>query len=100
MRKGTVAAKMSGQINGNIKKQRAKELIELSNELNLKFNEEYVGKEVEVLIEEEVMGYYVGHTSNFIKVKVKSSNKIQRNSIIKVKVEKAYDSYVIAKEEF
>lgn len=100
VRKGTVAAKMPGQINGTIKKQRAKELIELSNKLNLKFNEEYVGKEVEVLIEEEVMGYYVGHTSNFIKVKVKSSNEIQRNSIIKVKVEKAYDSYVIAKEEF
>ena len=100
VRKGTVAAKMPGQINGTIKKQRAKELIDLSNRLNLKFNEDYIGKEVEVLIEEEVMGYYVGHTSNFIKVKVKSSNVIERNSIIKVKVEKAYDSYVIAKEEF
>ena len=45
VRKGTVAAKMPGQINGTIKKQRAKELIELSNKLNLKFNEEYVGKD-------------------------------------------------------
>ena len=58
-----------------------------------------VNEYIKYLIEEEVMGYYVGHTSNFIKVKVKSSNVIERNSIIKVKVEKAYDSYVIAKEE-
>ena len=34
-RKGTVASKMSNQINGIIKKQRAKELLNLSNELGL-----------------------------------------------------------------
>ena len=98
-RKGTVASKMSNQINGIIKKQRAKELLNLSNELGLKYNQQFLNKEVEVLIEEEVKGYYIGHTTNFIKVKVLSNKKIERNSIIKVKVKEVYDSYVIANME-
>ena len=98
-RKGTVASKMSNQINGIIKKQRAKELLNLSNELGLAYNQQFLNKEVEVLIEEEVKGYYIGHTTNFIKVKVLSNKKIERNSIIKVKVKEVYDSYVIANME-
>ena len=98
-RKGTVASKMSNQINGLIKKQRAKELLNLSNELGLAYNQQFLNKEVEVLIEEEVKGYYIGHTTNFIKVKVLSNKKIERNSIIKVKVREVYDSYVIANME-
>lgn len=98
-RKGTVASKMSGHINGIIKKQRAKELLNLSNELGLAYNQQFLNKEVEVLIEEEVSGYYIGHTTNFIKVKVLSNKVIERNSIIKVKVKEVYDSYVIANME-
>ena len=98
-RKGTVASKMSGHINGIIKKQRAKELLNLSNELGLAYNKQFLNKKVEVLIEEEVSGYYIGHTTNFIKVKVLSNKVIERNSIIKVKVKEVYDSYVIANME-
>lgn len=99
VRKGTVAAKMSGQINGNIKKDRAKRLIALSDELSLSFNESYLNQTVEVLIEEKVDEYYVGHTSNFIKVKVNTSKTYERNSIIKVKITKAFSTYVLAMEE-
>lgn len=98
VRKGTVAAKMSGVINGNIKKDRARRLLELSDELSLKFNQLFINDVVEVLIEEKIEDYYVGHTTNFIKVKVYSSNNIEKNSIIKAKVEKAYESYVEAME--
>lgn len=98
-RKGTVASKMSSHINGFIKKQRAKELLNLSNELGLAYNKQFLNKKVEVLIEEEVSGYYIGHTTNFIKVKVLSNKVIERNSIIKVKVKEVYDSYVIANME-
>lgn len=99
-RKGTVASKMKGHIDGNIKKQRAKELLNLSNELNLKYNNLYVDKEVEVLIEEKVDDFYIGHTTNFIKVKVKSLTTLNKNDIINVKVIEAYDSYVIARKEY
>ena len=63
------------------------------------YNQQFLNKEVEVLIEEEVKGYYIGYTTNFIKVKVLSNKKIARNSIIKVKVKEVYDSYVIANME-
>ena len=99
VRKGTVAAKMSGVINGNIKKDRAKRLLALSDELSLKYNQLFIGDEVEVLVEEKIEDYYVGHTTNFIKVKVCTSNNIEKNSIIRVKVKEAYDSYVLAMEE-
>ena len=99
VRKGTAAAKMKGHIDGNIKKSRAKQLLELSNNLNLVYNSLYIDKEVEVLIEEKVDEYFIGHTTNFIKVKIKTNLNLMKNTTIKVKVKKAYDSYVIANME-
>lgn len=99
VRKGTAAAKMKGHIDGNIKKSRAKQLLELSNNLNLVYNSIYIDKEVEVLIEEKVDEYFIGHTTNFIKVKIKTDLNLMKNTTIKVKVKKAYDSYVIANME-
>lgn len=98
-RKGTVASKMSGQINGIVKKDRAKQLIQLSNELGYKYNQQYVNKDVEVLIEEKVKDYYVGHTTNFIKVLINTTKEIEKNSIIKVKVIKADIDHVLAMED-
>ena len=94
-RKGTVASKMKNQIDGTIKKQRSKQLIELSNKLNFDYNNKYLNKEIEVLVEEKDHEYYVGHSSNFIKVKIKSDYEIQRNSLVKVLITKIFDSYVI-----
>lgn len=98
-RKGTVASKMKNQINGLIKKDRAKQLLALSDKLSYNYNKSFFGKEIEVLVEEKVDNYYVGHTSNFIKVLIESNNLIEKNSILKVKVIKANIDHVIAKEE-
>ena len=51
-RKGTKAAKMEGQINGDIKELRSKKLLELSILNETEYLKSYVGKEVEVLFEE------------------------------------------------
>ena len=53
VRKGTKAASMPNQINGNIKEERSKKLIELSNKNELYYNNSYKNKEVEVLFEEK-----------------------------------------------
>lgn len=98
-RKGTVASKLSGQINGNIKKQRAKQLLNLSDELSYNYNKSYIDKYVDVLIEEKVDNYYVGHTTNFIKVLIESNYPLKRNTIRKVKVINSFKDYVIAREE-
>ena len=83
-RKGTRAAVMPNQIDGNTKEERSHKLIELSNKNEKEFLEKYVGSELEVLFEQEEKGYIKGHTSNYILVKTKSKNL--ENKILKVKV--------------
>ena len=54
-RKGTRAAVMPNQVDGNVKEKRSRKLIELSNENQKRYNEMLVGKEVEVLFEDQVV---------------------------------------------
>lgn len=69
-RRGTVAEKMPNQVDGNIKEKRSNKLIELSNQNENKHNKEYIGKKVKVLFEEYEEGFFKGHTTNYIMVKV------------------------------
>ena len=91
-RKGTKAAVMPNQVDGNIKEERSKKLIALSNENEERYNQEYVGKTVEVLFEDEHVEegdrYIKGHTTNYIVVKVKQDNKekLKSNAIEKVQI--------------
>ena len=94
-RKGTRAAVMENQIDGNIKEERSKKLIELSNQNELKYNTSYIGKNIEVLFEEEKEGIYQGHTQNYILVHCKTKEKLD-NKISKVKCEKAFEEYIEA----
>ena len=80
MRKGTKASEMPNQIDGLEKERRSKILIELSNKNQLEYNQEYIGKTVEVLIEED----FKGHTSNYILVKAEGTENVE-NKIVKVK---------------
>ena len=75
-RYGTSASKMNGKVDGNIKKQRVRELIELSNKLEKEFNSKFINKTLPVLFEEEKDGFFIGHTPNFIKIKTKGNYKI------------------------
>ena len=77
-RKGTKAAVMSGQIDGNKKEERSRKLIELSDKNEEEYNKKYVGKEVEVLWEEEKKGFYKGHTKNYILAYLKVDNEIKK----------------------
>ena len=73
-RKGTKAAVMPNQIDGSVKEQRSKELIELSDKNEEMYNSQYVGKTVEVLFEEKEGEYYKGHTTNYIEVWAKGED--------------------------
>ncbi len=68
-RKGTVAAKMKNQIPAEIKDIRSKRLLQLSNENECDYLNEYIGKKVRVLMEEKDGDYIKGHTGNYIVVK-------------------------------
>ncbi len=92
-RKGTKAAVMPNQIDGNVKEQRSKCLIELSDENEEKYNSQYVGKTVEVLIEEKDWDFYKGHTKNYIEVWVKGNNL--ENKIVNVNVEESMSKKLV-----
>lgn len=72
LRPGTVAARMDGQISPDVKKQRSKELLELSDKLYMKFASKFIGQDVTVLVEkyDEQKGINIGHTSNYLSVEI------------------------------
>ena len=95
-RKGTKAAVMENQIPGNIKEERSKKLIELSDENEQKYNKKYIGKQIEVLFEEEKTGIYKGHTQNYIMVYCESEKKLD-NKIEKVVCQGVAEDHITGK---
>lgn len=83
IRPGTVAAKMPNQINGNVKKERAKKLRELGDKLKYKFIKSQKGKKTTVLVENKNQGY----TENYIFVNIEG-DPIPNNTILNVKITK------------
>ena len=79
-RSGTKAAEMPFQVDGLIKEERSKKLIELNNTLEVEFMEKFIGREMRVLYEEAISGKentYVGYTENYIKVITESEENIE-----------------------
>ena len=83
-RQGTKAMDLPNHLLPEIKKMRARRLLEISKELELAYANKYIGKEVEVLIEENKEGYSLGHTSNYLHVKI--SRNIKPNTFVKVTI--------------
>lgn len=95
-RQGTVATKMPNQIEANVKEQRSKRLIELSNKNEKNFIEINIGKTLEVLFETKTNDEYTeGHTTNYIAVKAKGTNL--ENTKQFVKIEKTEQNILIGK---
>lgn len=94
-RKGTKAAVMPNQITGEVKEERSNKLIELSNKNQKEQNQKYIGKEIDVLFEEQDGEYIKGHTTNYIMVYVKSDDKALEDTIRKVKITNALDEHLI-----
>ena len=90
MRPGTVAAKMANQIHPDIKKERSKRLLDLSDELYKEYASKFIDKEVTVLVEkyDEEKGLNIGHTSNYLSVEIPlKESKI--GQFITIKLEKS-----------
>lgn len=77
-RPGTVAARMDEQITPEVKKERSKRLIALSDKLYEKYANRFIGQEISVLVEkyDENLQAYVGHTSNYLEVKIPKESKV------------------------
>jgi threonylcarbamoyladenosine tRNA methylthiotransferase MtaB len=89
IRKGTAASRMPNQVSEKEKRDRATKLIMLSNDLEKKYQEKFVGQTLDILVEKKDGDYICGHTSNMLMIKEKGLANI--NDIVSVKIKK--DNY-------
>lgn len=85
-KKGTKAATFENQISNDVKNKRNKQMIDLSNELNIQFLQSMLNKTVPVLFEKQREdGLFEGHTTNYITVCAKTDKDL-KNKILNVKL--------------
>lgn len=97
-REGTPAAKLK-QLDGNIKQERSKRLIELSDKLSKEFNESFIGSKLDVLFEEESKleeNYIEGYTTNYIRVLAKGDDSLE-GEIKSVEINSTYKDSLVGK---
>ena len=92
-RTGTRASTMPNQLDMGTKRERARKLIEISNELEKEYYTKFLNKELEVLIEENEGNKSIGHTSNYIKVEI--DEILEKNTMVNVKIIKVLDDKVL-----
>ena len=93
VRSGTKAALMDNQLSQAVKKERARKLIKIDEDLQLEYNKKFIGKEMDFLVEENNGKSSFGHTENFLKVEV--VGVLSSNEYYKVKIKEAYVDRVI-----
>ncbi len=81
-RKGTVAASMSNQVDGKIKKNRVKRLLEVSKELEIDYMNRFLGREISFIPERYKDGYLIGHTENFLLIKAKGDESYLKKDVV------------------
>ena len=94
-RKNTPAAKFKDKVEPNIKKDRCNKLLNLSKALEINYMKKFINKEVEVLIEKSTSEVSMGHTSNYLNVKI--DGMYDKEEIVLVKIVDINYPYVIGK---
>ena len=88
-RQGTKAAVMENQVSEQIKTLRSNELLDLDQKKRAKYEANFLGKEVEVLMEESVLingdAFQVGHTKEYVKIALQTDKNLQ-NQVINVEI--------------
>lgn len=95
-RKGTKAMELPNHIEASEKKQRARQLLELSKELELAYYKNYIGTSVEVLIEETKDQKSYGHTKNYLHVEI--NKPLPHNTLVTVSIKEVRYPYCVADE--
>lgn len=96
VRKGTRAEKMGDQLDKKTKQERCRILSEETEKIRQDFLEKQKGKKLSILIEskESASGLYLGHTANYIPVKVKLPQNIC-GSIAEVIIDEADRDFLL-----
>ena len=89
-REGTRAAAMENQVSEQEKARRSAVLIELGEKKRKVYEQSFLGKEVEVLVEEEAViegrPMQTGHTKEYIRIAFEGDKSL-KNTIVKVRVD-------------
>ena len=93
-RKGTKADLMDNQIDEQTKHKRVKEVLKLSEELEIEYMNKFINTDVLVLIEKYENGIISGHTENYIPVK---ANGVESdiNELLMIHIDKMEYPYLI-----
>ena len=102
-RHGTKAAQMDGQLTDAVKAERSDKMLELNEIREKEYEDTFLGKDVEVLLEEEVdiqgKSYYLGHTREYVKVAVPKLEKYSVNQELTVKAEQFLQPHILLGKE-
>lgn len=81
IRLGTSAANMPNQVDESIKKERVKKLMDLSETMEKEYYNKFVGKELDILVEECDNNVSIGHSSNYLMIRL--NEKLEVDQIYK-----------------
>ena len=100
MRKGTKAAAMENQISEQTKAVRSDRMLQLHEGQAQKFEESFLGKTVEILLEEIIKEngkeYFVGHTREYIKGAVERKDGMKQNDVLVCRAEGFLKPHVLS----
>ena len=85
-REGTPAAVMPGRLSREEKERRARELIALGNETAAVYRELWLGREVEVLLEEKTDAGWRGYTPEYIQVTIPEDDRCRQGALRTVRL--------------
>jgi len=91
----TASATMKNQLDNTTKKNRARKLIAIDEQMQKEFHEKYLNQKVDVLIEEVNDNTSIGHTENYIKVEIPTI--LNKNETYTTIVTEVYVDKVLAK---
>lgn len=101
-RQGTKAAAMGGQLTEAEKAVRSEKMIAMHHRHASDYEKSMLGKELEVLIEEEYekdgQTWYLGHSREYIKMAVKKSEAYGVNDIVKVRADSFLEEHIMTGE--
>lgn len=102
-RQGTKAAAMDGQLTEAVKAQRSDKMLELHEVRAKEYEEAMIGKEMEILLEEEIeidgKQWYVGHSREYVRAVIHRTDTHHVNDLVTVKAVGFVKDHILETEE-
>ena len=103
-RHGTKAAAMDGQLTESQKAIRSDEMLALNEKHSREYEESMLGRELEILLEEEIEmngeQWYLGHSKEYIKAVLKKQPQYGINDIVRVTVDGFLENHIVTVHTF